>query len=96
MNEGSFEERLIELTDEDTGEKVVFEHLDSVEYQGNIYYVLAEYAEDNAEESDVYVMQFVQENDGEETLEIVEDDDVINYVFDEFKERSKDKYEFLE
>ena len=41
-------------------------------------------------------MQLVTGEDGEETLEIVEDDDVINYVFDEFKERVGDEFEFLE
>ncbi|MDD3765637.1 MAG: DUF1292 domain-containing protein [Eubacteriales bacterium] len=89
-------EKLIELTDEATGEKVVFEHLDSIEYKDRIYYVLTEYLEDEAETSDVYVMQFIELDDGNETLEVVEDEDVINHVFDEFKERTKDKYEFLE
>lgn len=89
-------ERLIEFTEESTGEKVVFEHLDSVEYNGKIYYVLTEYFEEEPEESEVYIMQFVTLQDGEESLELVEDDDVINYVFDEFKSRAKDEFEFLE
>lgn len=89
-------DRLIELTDEETGEKVVFEHLDSIDYNDKKYYLLTEYQEEEPEESDVYVMQLVTLENGEESLEIVEDDDVINYVFDEFKSRTGDEFEFLD
>ena len=89
-------DRLIELTDEATGEKIVFEHLDSVEYNGKVYYVLTEYFEEEPDESDVYVMQFVEMEGGGETLEIVEDNDIIDFVFDEFKSRAEDEFEFLD
>lgn len=89
-------DRLIELTDEETGEKVVFEHLDSIEIGGTEYFVLTEYDESEPEESDVYVMQLVTLENGEETLEIVEDEGVVNAVFDEFRSRAGDEYEFLD
>lgn len=95
MNEET-NDRLIELTDEESGEKVIFEHLDSVDYDGNKYFVLTEYSEEELEESDVYVMELVTLDNGEESLEVVEDDDVINNVFDEFKSRVGDEFEFLD
>ena len=91
--------RLIELTDDETGEKVKFEHLDSIDYKDNKYFVLTEYVEDDPEDSeneyDVYVMKLVEEN-GEEELEYVDDKEIINHVFDEFKARAKDEFEFIE
>ncbi len=90
-------DRLIELTDEETGETVVFEHLDTVELEGREYFVLTEYEEEEeAEESDVYVMQLVEDDDGEETLEIVEDEGIVSAVFDEFKKNFGDDFEFVE
>ena len=95
---GEVNDALIELTDETTGEKVIFEHLDTVEFEDGIYFMLTEYDKENPEpdESDVYVMQLVTGDDGEETLEMVEDDDIITAVFDEFKERVGDDFEFLD
>ncbi|OQB13902.1 MAG: hypothetical protein BWY15_01530 [Firmicutes bacterium ADurb.Bin193] len=95
MNEET-NDRIIELTDENTGEKVLFEHLDTVELDGNMYFVLTEYYEEEPEESDVYIMCVKTDEDGEESLEIVEDDAIIDSVFDIFKERSGDDYEFLD
>ncbi|MCK9478265.1 MAG: DUF1292 domain-containing protein [Firmicutes bacterium] len=92
--------RLIELTDEETGEKVTFEHLDSIIYGDDNYLVLTEYDENEQPESekeyDVYVMKLVVEENGEEALEVVEDDDVINNVFNEFKAHAEDEFEFLD
>ncbi len=95
MNEET-NDRLIELTDEETGEKVLFEHLDSINLEGREYFVLTEYDEDEPEESDVYVMQLVTLENGEETLEIVDDENIVNSVFDEFRTRVGDEYEFLD
>lgn len=92
--------RLIELTDEETGEKVMFEHLDSVDYKNESYFVMTEYDENEPDDSEreynVYVMKLVTEENGEEALEIVEDNDTINNVFDEFKSRAKEDFEFLD
>ena len=93
---GEVNEALIELIDETTGEKIIFEHLDTVEHDGGVYFLLTEYQEEEPEESDVYIMQLVEDDDGEETLEMVEDDDVINAVFDEFRSRTEDEFEFLD
>ncbi len=89
-------DNIIELTDETTGESVLFEHLDTVELNGKQYFVLTDYSEEPTEESDVYVMTIVTDEDGEETLEIVEDDGEVAEVFEIFKERVGDEFEFLD
>ena len=86
-------DNIIELTDETTGESVLFEHLDTVELNGKQYFVLTDYSEEPTEESDVYVMTIVTDD---ETLEIVEDDGEVAEVFEIFKERVGDEFEFLD
>ncbi|NLB81723.1 MAG: DUF1292 domain-containing protein, partial [Clostridiaceae bacterium] len=44
----------------------------------------------------VYVMKLVTEENGEESLEMVEDTEIINSVFDEFKSRANEEFEFLD
>lgn len=95
MSEEMKNDNIIELTDE-SGESVLFEHLDTVELDGNDYFVLTDYYEEPQEESDVYVMTIVVDEDGEETLEIVEDDALVAKVFEIFKERVGDEFEFLD
>lgn len=96
MSEEMKNENIIELTDETTGESVLFEHLDTVEFDGKEYFVLTDYYEEPQEESDVYVMTIVIDENGEETLEIVEDDAMVAKIFDMFKERVGDEFEFLD
>lgn len=89
-------DNIIELVDEETGETVPFEHLDTIEMDGETYFVLTEFFEEPAEENDVYVMTVVTDENGEETLEIVEDSDLVMKVFNEFKERCDGEFDFLD
>ncbi len=85
---------IVELIDEN-GETVQFEHLDTLELDGTTYVVLTPYSEDEEEESDVYIMKIVNE-DGEDILVTVEDGKTIKKVFEEFKERTKDDFDFID
>lgn len=96
MSEEMKNDNIIELTDEETGESVLFEHLDTIELNGKEYFVLTDYEEEEQDESDVYVMTIVVDDDGEETLEIVENDEEVAQVFEIFKERVGDDFEFLD
>lgn len=89
-------DNIIELVDENTGETVPFEHLDTIEMDGRTYFVLTEFFEEPAEENDVYVMTIVTDENGEETLEIVEEQDTVMKVFDEFRSRCDGEYDFLD
>lgn len=89
-------DNIIELVDETTGETVPFEHLDTIEMDGKTYFVLTEFFEEPTEENDVYVMTIVTDENGEETLEIVEEQDTVMKVFDEFRSRCDGEYDFLD
>ena len=81
---------VLELTDEE-GNSVEFEVLDSVDYQGIEYLILLPLDED-AEE--VEILEVVPGKDGNDSFMTVEDQDVLNAVFAEFKERFQDIYNF--
>ena len=89
-------ENIIELIDEESGETVPFEHLDTIEMDGNTYIVLTEFFEEPTEENDVYIMVVVEDESGEETLEIVEDQATVMKVFEEFKSRCDGEFDFLD
>ena len=86
-----FGNNYVVLTDED-GNEVEFEHIDTVEVDGETYmaFIPAELAVD--EEAEVVILKVVEE-DGEEVLVSVEDDDEADRVFDIVMERVEDMYE---
>lgn len=90
-------DNIITLTDEN-GQEVRFEFLDLVNYQGRDYVVLLpaeEEAEDEAEE--VVILGVQDSDDGEtETYTSVEDEDVLQAVFELFKERFQDEFSFVD
>ena len=86
-----FGNNYVVLTDED-GNEVEFEHIDTVEVDGETYmaFIPAELAVD--EEAEVVILKVV-EADGEEVLVSVEDDDEADRGFDIVMERVEDMYE---
>ncbi len=82
---------LIELTDED-GETVTFEHLDTVQYQGKDYVVFIPYNDEEEEVDEVVIFQILDQE--EDCLEQVEDPAVLSAVYDLFRERNKDMFDF--
>ncbi len=79
------------LTDED-GNEVEFQHIDTVEVDGQTYmaFIPAELAVD--EEAEVVILKVVEEN-GEEILATVEDEDEADKIFEIVMERVEDMYE---
>ena len=79
------------LTDED-GNEVEFEHIDTVEFDGNLYmaFIPAELAVD--EEAEVVILR-VDDEDGEEILVSVDDDDEADRIFQIVMERVEDMYD---
>lgn len=79
------------LTDED-GNEVEFEHIDTVEVDGQIYmaFIPAQLAVD--EEAEVVILKVVTEDD-EEVLVSVEDDEEADRIFAIVMERVEDMYE---
>ena len=92
---------IITLTDEN-GEDMDFELLDLVEYEGKRYAVLLPpiedvEGEDENEDEEVLILQV--EDDGTEENEsyvFVDDDNILTAIFDIFKEKFKDEFDFTE
>lgn len=93
-------DNIISLKDEE-GNDVNFEFLDLIEYEGEEYVILlpAEETED-AEPDEVVILQVEKtaENseDDEETYVSVEDENVLNAVFEIFKDKFKDEFNFVD
>lgn len=89
-------DNVLVLKDEN-GQEIEFEYLDTIERGGKEYIVLLpldESVED--EEGEVVILEVKEAEDGEEEFLPVEDEDELNAVFEEFKERMKDEFEFVD
>jgi len=87
---------IIVLIGED-GEEVEFEHLDTVELDGNEYVILLPLDEqDNEEVDEVVILKVDHNEDGEDAFVTVDDEDELNKVFEEFKTRMEEEYDFDE
>ena len=78
------------LTDEN-GEDITFEYLDCIEYQGKEYLVLMPAEEDSNE---IVILEIEPVDEENENYLAVEDEAVLNAVYDIFKERYKDVLTF--
>ena len=81
------------ILNDEKGNPISFEFLDLVEYENNEYVVLL--PKDDSEE----VIILLVEDDGnseEESYSSVEDEQTLNNVFEIFKEKFKDIYNFEE
>ena len=83
---------ILTLTDEN-GNEVNFEYLDSIEYNGVEYLVLAP---EGDEEGETVILEVQPVDEENENYVGVEDEDVLNAVFGIFKEKYKDILEFEE
>ena len=89
-----FDNKII-LNDE-SGDEAVFEFLDLIEYQGEEFVVLLPC--DETDEADEVVILKIEDT-GDEDLESytsVDDESVLNAVFEIFKEKFKDQFNFVD
>lgn len=87
-------ENRIVLNDED-GNKTEFEFVDLIEYQGEEFVVLLPCDEtDEAEE--IVILKIDETEDEAESFVSVDDESVLNAVFDIFKEKFKDEFNFVD
>ena len=83
---------ILTLTDEN-GNEVNFEYLDSIEYQGVEYLVLAP---EGDEEGETVILEVQPVDEENENYIGVEDEAVLDAVFAIFKEKYKDILQFEE
>ncbi|NMA35082.1 MAG: DUF1292 domain-containing protein [Clostridiaceae bacterium] len=85
---------IVVLVDEN-GEEVEFEHIDTVEMNGNEYVVLIPFSEDEDDdlEEEVVILRVEHSEDGDDTFVTIEDDDELEEVFSEFQSRLEEEFE---
>ncbi len=97
--EGEELDNIVVLNDEE-GNEVKFEFLDLVELDDEEYVVLLPVTEDGEEEEGEVVILKIEDNDDEnaeeESYVSIEDEEILNKVFDIFKEKFKDDFDFVE
>ena len=87
-------DNIIVLNDEE-GNEVEFEFLDLIEYEGEEYVVLLP-AEETDDAGEVVILQVEDIDTDEESYISVEDEDTLNKVFEIFKEKFKDDFDFVD
>ena len=99
MDENLDEEldNVVILNDEE-GNEVKFEFLDLVELNDEEYVILLPMTEENEEEEGEVVILKVEDSDydDEESYVSVDDEAILNQVFEIFKERFKDDFDFVD
>ena len=95
--EGEDLDNIVILNDED-GNEVRFEFLDLVELEDEEYVVLLPIADGGEEEGEVVILKVedVDEESDEESYVSVDDQDTLNRVFEIFKEKFKDDFDFVD
>ena len=85
--EAGEEDDYVELIDEN-GESTVFEHLATLEYEGESYLALSD-PESQEEDVEVFILKIEQDDDGNDVY-TVPDDDVADAVFARLVEMTED------
>ena len=89
-------DNIIVLNDEN-GDEVPFEFLDLIDLNGEQYVILLPIEEESEDNGEVVILK-VEDTDSEdeESYVSVDDEEVLNTVFDMFKEKFKDEFNFLD
>lgn len=89
-------DNIIILNDED-GKEVQFEFLDLIEYDEEEYVVLLPVEEASEDEIGEVVILKVEPTESEEESYVgVEDEEILNNVFEIFKEKFKDEFNYVD
>lgn len=86
---------IVVLVDEN-GEEVEFQHLDTIEANENDYVILLPLEDNEEEEGQVVILRVEQDEEGEDILVPIEDEGELTEVFEEFKTRMEDEFDFVE
>jgi len=88
-------DNIIVLNDEE-GNEAEFEFLDLIEYEGEEYVVLLP-VEESEDAGEVVILKLEDtESEDEESYVSVDDEDTLNKVFEIFKEKFKDDFNFVD
>lgn len=97
MMNGEEELNNIIILNDENGEEVTFEFLDVVEFEGEEYVVLLPAEEDEEDSGEVVILKIEDtESEDEESYVSVDDENTLNQVFEIFKEKFKDEFNFID
>ncbi len=100
MDENNEELDNIVILNDEEGNEVKFEFLDLIELDDEEYVVLLPVTDEGEEEEGEVVILKVEDNDDEDSDEesyvSIEDEDTLNKVFEIFKEKFKDDFDFVD
>ena len=100
LNDVELEDDSNIITLEAEGEAVEFEYIDTLDYEGEEYVVLLPVEED--EEAEVVIFKvhkldtFDEDGEPDEEYVSVDSEEVLNTLFDMFKEQYADEFDFVE
>lgn len=90
------ESNIVTLLDGD-GNPHNFEHLDTFELNGETYALFVPEVDENAEEiEEVIIFTVGEDENGNEAFLLVEDEAELDMVFEEFKKRVDDEFNFVD
>lgn len=97
MPEAEELDNIVILNDEE-GNEVKFEFLDLIDFEGEQYVVLLPTEEvDNQDAGEVVILKLEDtESEEEEAYVSVDDEETLNSVFEIFKEKFKDEFNFID
>ncbi|MDD6262133.1 MAG: DUF1292 domain-containing protein [Clostridiales bacterium] len=93
MNESEFGNDFITLTDEE-GNEIELEHVDTLEYEGEMYMAFVpayDGPEELVDDSAELIILKTEEVDGEEMLVTLDDDDLLDKLFEMFVKRLEEE-----
>ena len=102
-NEPKTEKVEIEVAElfDDEGNSQLFEILSIIKHLGKEYLVLTPFVEDESKinvgvrvPAEVFIMKKNVHDDGEQFLEALTDSTIVKKIFEEFKEKNSDEYDF--
>ena len=94
--EGEEVDNIVILNDEE-GNEVQFEFLDLIEYNEEEYVILLPVEDEISEEpGEVVILKVECTSEDEESYVSAEDEEVLNNVFEIFKEKFKDEFNFTD
>lgn len=86
------EEASIIVLEDDLGNEVEFEYLDVIEHEGVEYLYLLPANEEDGDE--VVILKITSIDDETESFEGIEDEELLNTLFEMFKDKWKDEFNF--
>lgn len=90
------ESNIVVLNDED-GNEIRFEFLDLIEYESEEYVVLLPVDDEGEnEDGEVVILKLEDSETDEESYVSVDDEDILSAVFEIFKDKFKDEFNFTD